>query len=124
MSAKVEVVSVKEVSPNRHERFQPVGIVPEEVHSGINYDSDRHNHAEMVKYIKAIATTAVDMKKRSPEYYKLIDNPIRCLPRQASEKSTYQGSNIILEDILPPPRLNMHDGIELTSFTHHPCYRN
>ena len=42
--------------------------------SGINYDSDRHNHAEMVKYIKAIATTAVDMKKRSPEYYKLIDN--------------------------------------------------
>ena len=54
--------------------FNQVGIVPEEVYSGINYDSDRHNHAEMVKYIKAIATTAVDMKKRSPEYYKLIDN--------------------------------------------------
>ena len=53
--------------------FNQVGIVPEEVYSGINYDSDRHNHAEMVKYIKAIATTAVDMKKRSPEYYKLID---------------------------------------------------
>ena len=47
--------------------FNQVGIVPEEVYSGINYDSDRHNHAEMVKYIKAIATTAVDMKKRSPE---------------------------------------------------------
>ena len=32
--------------------FNQVGIVPEEVYSGINYDSDRHNHAEMVKYIK------------------------------------------------------------------------
>ena len=47
--------------------FNQVGIVPEEVYTGINYDSDRHNHAELVKYIKAIASTAVEMKHRSPE---------------------------------------------------------
>ena len=46
--------------------FNQVGIVPEEVYTGINYDSDRHNHAELVKYIKAIASTAVEMKHRSP----------------------------------------------------------
>ena len=71
--------------------FNQVGIVPEEVYSGINYDSDRHNHAEMVKYIKAIATTAVDMKKRSPEYYKLIDNLFDTYLGKLPEKFTYQG---------------------------------
>ena len=34
--------------------FNQVGIVPEEVYSGINYDSDRHNHAEMVKDIRRL----------------------------------------------------------------------
>ena len=54
--------------------FNEVGIVPEEVYSGINYDSETHNHAELNQYINAIAATAVKLKKRSPEYYKLLNN--------------------------------------------------
>ena len=54
--------------------FNQVGIVPEEVYSGINYDSETHNHAELNQYINAIASTAVKMKKRSPEYNKILNN--------------------------------------------------
>ena len=38
--------------------FKQVGIVPEEAYGGINYDSDRHNHSEMVKYLHALADVA------------------------------------------------------------------
>ena len=54
--------------------FKQVGIVPEEVYSGINYNSDRHNHGELSQYVNAIAQTAVKLKKRSPEYYKLLNS--------------------------------------------------
>lgn len=103
--------------------FNQVGIVPEEVYSGINYDSDRHNHAEMVKYIKAIATTAVDMKKRSPEYYKLIDNLFDIYLGKLPEKFTYQGKEYTPKTFAASLGLNMDDYIELTSFTHHPYYQ-
>ena len=33
--------------------FNQVGIVPEEVYHGINYNSEKHNHGEMVRYINA-----------------------------------------------------------------------
>ena len=52
--------------------YRQVGIVPEEVYTGINYDSEKHNHSEMVRYMHAIADVAVKAKQRSPEYDKLI----------------------------------------------------
>lgn len=103
--------------------FNQVGIVPEEVYTGINYDSDRHNHSEMVKYIKAIATTAVDMKKRSPEYYKLIDNLFDTYLGKLPEKFTYQGKEYTPKTFAASLGLDMDDYIELTSFTHHPYYQ-
>ena len=54
--------------------FNEVGIVPEEVYDGINYDSDKHNHRELNQYLHAIAEVAIKNKQRSPEYYKLINN--------------------------------------------------
>ena len=43
------------------------GVVPEEVYSGINYDSKTHNHGELTTYMSAIADGAIKLKKRSPE---------------------------------------------------------
>ncbi|WP_455632302.1 aminopeptidase C [Parabacteroides sp.] len=103
--------------------FNQVGIVPEEAYTGINYESDRHNHSEMVKYINAIATTAVDMKKRSPEYYQLIDNLFDTYLGKLPEKFTYQGKEYTPKTFAASLGLNMDDYIELTSFTHHPYYQ-
>ena len=71
--------------------FDQVGIVPEEVYTGINYDSDRHNHSELVKYIKVIADAAVQMRHRSPEYFKLVDSLFDIYLGKLPEKFTYQG---------------------------------
>lgn len=102
--------------------YDQVGIVPEEVYTGINYDSDRHNHSEMVRYIQAIAEMAVKMKKRSPEYDKLIENLFDTYLGKLPEKFTYQGKEYTPKTFAASLGLNMDDYIQLTSFTHHPYY--
>lgn len=102
--------------------FDQVGIVPEEVYTGIHYDSDRHNHSEMVQYMQAIAQTAVKMKKRSPEYDQLIEHLFDTYLGRLPEKFTYEGKEYTPKSFAASLGLEMDDYIELTSFTHHPYY--
>lgn len=102
--------------------YRQVGIVPEEVYTGINYDSERHNHSEMVRYMQALADVAVKTKTRSPEYYKLIDNLFDTYLGKLPEKFTYKGKEYTPKSFTESLGLNMDDYIELTSFTHHPYY--
>ena len=102
--------------------YRQAGIVPEEVYTGINYDSERHNHSEMVRYMQALADVAVKTKTRSPEYYKLIDNLFDTYLGKLPEKFTYKGKEYTPKSFAESLGLNMDDYIELTSFTHHPYY--
>lgn len=102
--------------------YRQVGIVPEEVYTGINYDSDRHNHGEMVRFMHALADVAVKAKQRSPEYNKLIENLFDTYLGKLPEKFTYKGKEYTPKSFAESLGLNMDDYIELTSFTHHPYY--
>lgn len=102
--------------------YRQVGIVPEEVYTGINYDSDRHNHSEMVRFMHALADVAVKAKQRSPEYNKLIENLFDTYLGKLPEKFTYKGKEYTPKSFAESLGLNMDDYIELTSFTHHPYY--
>lgn len=102
--------------------YRQVGIVPEEVYTGINYNSERHNHSEMVRYMHALADVAVKTKARSPEYDKLIENLFDTYLGKLPEKFTYQGKEYTPKSFAESLGLNMDDYIELTSFTHHPYY--
>lgn len=102
--------------------YLQVGIVPEEAYHGINYQSEKHNHYEMVNYIYALANAAVKMKQRSPEYYKLIDNLFDTYLGKLPEKFTYQGKEYTAKSFAESLGLNMDDYVELTSFTHKPYY--
>lgn len=103
--------------------FDQVGIVPEEVYTGINYDSDRHNHSELVKYIKVIADAAVQMRHRSPEYFKWVDSLFDIYLGKLPEKFTYQGKEYTPKSFAASLGLDMSDYVELTSFTHQPYYK-
>ena len=103
--------------------FRQVGIVPEEVYSGINYDSDRHNHGELVRYMGAIANEAVKMRKRSPEYNELIQSLFDIYLGKVPEKFSYKGKEYTPHSFAASLGLNMDDYVELTSFNHHPYYQ-
>ena len=110
------------LSPTFMNAYRQVGIVPEEVYKGINYDSEKHSHGEMVRYMHAIADVAVKAKKRSPEYYELINNLFDTYLGKLPEKFTYKGKEYTPKSFAESLGLNMDDYIELTSFTHHPYY--
>ena len=50
------------------------GMMPESVYSGINYNSESHNHTELNSFVNAVANVAVAQKQRSPEYEKLLNS--------------------------------------------------
>lgn len=103
--------------------FDQVGVVPEEAYTGINYNSDRHNHGELVKYLHAIANVAIQLRHRSPEYDKLINNLFDTYLGKLPEKFTYKGKEYTPKTFAASLGLDMDDYIELTSFTHHPYYK-
>ena len=98
------------------------GVVPEEVYSGINYDSKTHNHGELTTYMSAIADGAIKMKKRSPEYDKLVNSLFDIYLGPVPEKFTYQGKEYTPQSFAKSLGINTNDYVELTSFTHHPFY--
>lgn len=102
--------------------FLQAGIVPEEVYTGINYDSERHNHGELAEYLKGIADVAVKLKHRSPEYNQLLKHLFDTYLGKAPEKFTYNGKEYTPETFAASLGLKMDDYVELTSFTHHPYY--
>ena len=103
--------------------FNEVGIVPEEVYDGINYDSDKHNHRELNQYVHAIAEVAIKNKHRSAEYDKLIQSLFDIYLGELPSKFTYKGKEYTPKTFAESLGLNMDDYIELTSFTHHPYYQ-
>ena len=103
--------------------YNQVGIVPEEVYNGINYDSDKHNHRELSQYLHAIADVAIKNKHRSPEYYELIENLFDTYLGKLPTEFTYKGKRYTPKSFAESLGLNMDDYIEITSFTHHPYYQ-
>lgn len=102
--------------------WDKAGVVPEEVYSGINYDSKTHNHGELTTYLGAIADGAIKMKKRSPEYEKLVKSLFDIYLGPVPEKFTYKGKEYTPQSFASSLGINTDDYVELTSFSHHPFY--
>jgi len=102
--------------------YNQAGIVPEEVYSGINYDSPRHNHGEMMAMLEAVAGVAVKAKKRSPQYDKIVSNVLDTYLGPVPETFTYRGKTYTPKSFAASLDIDPSDYVELTSFTHHPYY--
>lgn len=98
------------------------GIVPEEIYNGINYNSPTHSHGELSNYMKGIAEQSINMKRRSPEYYKLMNSLLDIYLGEVPEKFNYKGKEYTPMTFAASLGLNMDDYVEITSFTHHPFY--
>jgi len=98
------------------------GIMPEEAYNGINYNSPTHSHGELNRFVGAISKTAVDLKKRSPEYYKLVNSLLDTYLGPVPAKFNYKGKEYTAKSFAQSLSLNMDDYVEITSFTHAPFY--
>lgn len=103
--------------------YRQVGIVPESAYSGINYDSDRHNHGEMMSMLTAVADAGVKNRKRSPQYDAVVNSILDAYLGPLPEKFTYNGKEYTPISFAQSLGFNPDDYVELTSFTHHPYYK-
>lgn len=99
------------------------GIVPQEVYNGINYDSPVNNHKELNKFVNVISGAAVELKQRSPEYYKLTNSLFDIYLGPLPTNFKYKGEDFTPLTFASYLGLNMSDYIEITSFSHIPFYK-
>lgn len=100
------------------------GIVPESVYKGLNYGTDKHNHAELDAVLKGV----VDAVKSNPQgrlttswkdaFAGAVDAYLGVVPKTF----TYENKEYTPITFAKSLGLNMDDYVSLTSFTHHPYY--
>ena len=99
------------------------GLVPESAYDGINYDSEKHNHDELSKYIKAISAVTVDQNKVTPESKELQEALFDIYLGELPETFVYNGKEYTPISFKEYLGLDFSDYVEITSFTHHPFYQ-
>lgn len=99
------------------------GVVPQEVYNGINYNSLLNNHKELNIFVNVISGAAVELKHRSPEYYKLVNSLMDIYLGPLPEKFDFKGKQYTPVSFANSLGLNMDDYVEITSFTHIPFYK-
>ena len=100
------------------------GLLPESVFNGINYNSEIHNHTEMVKNLNSIIENAVKSKEKLPKtwynaYKGVLDSYLGTVPKTFIYEGKEYTPQTFNEQIIG---FNPEDYIELTSYIHHPFY--
>lgn len=98
------------------------GLVPESAYDGINYDSERHNHRELNRFVQAIGQVPVDLRVESPEYLRLVNNLLDIYLGPVPESFAYNGRTHTPQSFAQELGINPDDYVEITSFNHVPFY--
>jgi bleomycin hydrolase len=102
--------------------FKEYGMVPEEVYTGINYDSETHNHSELQAFINAIAEIPVQRRDRSEQYYEIVNSVLNTYLGEVPASFTYNGTRYNPKSFAESLDINPDDYVEITSFNHFPFY--
>ncbi len=101
------------------------GIVPEEVYSGLNYGSEKHNHNELDAVLTAMlkAVTENHQKSLTSSWKKAYTGVVDAYLGNVPESFMYQGKKYTPKEFAASLGLKMEDYVYLSSFTHHPFYQ-
>ena len=101
------------------------GFIPESEYSGNQYQSDYHIHQEMVKSTKAMLDQIVQNpnKKVTPVWNKSVNGVLDTYMGAAPEKFDSNGQMVSPVEFMKQTGFNPDDYIELTSYSHHPFYK-
>jgi bleomycin hydrolase len=100
------------------------GIVPEEAYPGLNYGTDKFNHAEMDAVLKAYLDAVITDEGKELTtawlngFIGILDSYLGPEP----ENFKYEGKDYTPKSFADILGFNFDDYIEFSSFTHHPFY--
>lgn len=98
------------------------GIVPEEAYTGLNYGTEKHQHGELDKTIKAYMDAIISNpnKTLSTAWKAGLDAILDVYLGKVPEKFTYRGVEYTPRSFADSLGLKGSDFQSYTSFTHHP----
>lgn len=110
-----------------HDVFNAIreyGIVPEEVYSGLQYGTAKHEHSEVEAVLKGYMEAVVTNPngKLSTAWMNGVDGILDAYLGEVPETFTYNGKEYTPQSFAEELGLNMDDYVSITSFTHHPFY--
>lgn len=105
--------------------WKDYGIVPEAEMKGLEYGEDMHVHGELASFTEAYLNAVVKNpnRKLSPVWKKGYDGIVDAYLGVAPEKFTYNGKTYTPKSFAAELGLNPDDYVSLTSYTHHPFYK-
>ena len=110
-----------------HDVFNAVreyGIVPEEVYSGLQYGTAKHEHSEVEAVLKGYMDAVVTNPngRLSTAWLDGVDGILDAYLGEVPETFIYNGKAYTPQSFAEELGLNMDDYVSITSFTHHPFY--
>lgn len=111
-------------SNNAFDRIADVGIVPEEIYTGLEYGQDKHVHGEMDALLESYVNTVIKDENRtlSTAWLRGYDGILDAYLGEKPESFSYEGANFSPETFRDKMGIVPTNYIEISSFTHHPFY--
>lgn len=104
------------------------GVVPESVYTGLQYGEDKHSHYEMAdaltSYLDAVLKNGLKNKKLSTAWKKGYDGILDAYLGELPESFKVDGKTYTPQSYAKALGLDANDFISITSFTHHPYYKD
>lgn len=104
--------------------WKKYGIIPEEVYTGLNHGSTKHNHAELDNVLTAYVDAVIEDKQKTitPNWKVGYDAVVDSYLGEIPETFEYEGKEYTPKSYAQDLGLDMDDYVSLTSYTHHPFY--
>jgi len=106
-------------------QFREFGIVPEEVYDGKRIGENKHNHGEMVAALDGFLEGILKRRGRTltPRWSEAFEAILNVYLGTPSEEFIYESKKYTPRSFAESFDLELDDYIELSSFTHHPFYK-
>lgn len=99
------------------------GLVPEEAYNGLNYGETSHNHGELDGVLKGYMDVLVKRSKLSIAWKNGFNGILDAYLGKKPSSFTFDGKTYTPAGFIKETGLNPDDYICITSFSHHPFYR-
>jgi bleomycin hydrolase len=100
-----------------------VGFVPDEAYPGLNYGETRHNHGEVDGVIKGYMDALIKNSKLSSAWLAGINGILDAYFGKIPANFSSNGKNYTPASFTKELGLNPDDYVVITSFSHHPFYK-
>lgn len=103
--------------------FNEYGVVPEQVYDGLVDGMTKHNHSELEKALKGYLDGILAVKGLSDKWPEAVSALLDVYLGSCPDKFTHEGISYTPKSFAKKLNLDNQEYISITSFNHHPYYR-